>query len=86
MGIELLPIEKGDEDLYEIITITSPLKWTPHKFSSLVNDDSYYDPTDAIVEIPNDYPASLYHLSIKEGNLGENDPQMTKNVPMTGMT
>ena len=32
MGFQLLPIEPGDEDIYDVFTITSPLKWTPHKF------------------------------------------------------
>ena len=32
MGFKPLPIEPGDEELYEIFTITSPLKWTPYKF------------------------------------------------------
>ena len=73
MGIELLPIEQGDEDIYDIITITSPLKWTPHKFVTRLDDGCYYDPTDALQDAAPNYPAHLNHLSIKDGNLGEND-------------
>ena len=32
MGFELLPIEDGDEDRYDIFTITSPAKWIPKNF------------------------------------------------------
>ena len=34
MGFEILPIEKGDEDKYDIITITNPERWNPHKFQN----------------------------------------------------
>ena len=32
IGFEILPIEDGDETRYDVFTITSPLRWTPHKF------------------------------------------------------
>ena len=35
MGFEILPIEEGDEEKYDIFTITSPERWYPHKFQSL---------------------------------------------------
>ena len=72
MGFQLLPVEPGDEDIYEVFTITSPLKWTPHKFLLNKEDKSYYDPTDSMVNIT-DYPAVLNHTSIKLDSLGEND-------------
>ena len=44
MGFEILPIEDGDETKYDIITITSPLRWTPHKLP----EKYFYDPEDTI--------------------------------------
>ena len=32
LGFELLPFEEGDEDRYDVLTITGPLRWTPRKF------------------------------------------------------
>ena len=32
MGFEILPIEEGDEDRYDVITITSPERWIPNRF------------------------------------------------------
>ena len=73
MGFELLPIEDGDEDIYETFTITSPLRWTPHKFVTKTDDSCYYDPTDAVANAT-DYPAPiLNHLALKLGTLEEND-------------
>ena len=47
MGLELLPIEEGDEDKYDIITITSPGKWNPQKFLGEVpQEPASYEPTD----------------------------------------
>ena len=72
MGFELLPIEPDDEDRYDIITITSPEKWDPHKFTKVnnaVNNTYYYDPADlspkhhTIKGEDNNYPASFNHLS-----------------------
>src|SRR5687767_2135247 len=34
MGFEILPIEDGDEEIFEIFTITAPVKWTPQRFVS----------------------------------------------------
>ena len=36
MGFELLPIEYGDEDKYNIISITSPKKWIPQDFCGVL--------------------------------------------------
>ncbi len=44
MGFEILPIEDGDENIYDVITITSPNRWIPHKFmheSPEEKDDEY---------------------------------------------
>ena len=50
MGFELLPIEDGDENKYDVITITSPSKWTPQKFlGEPLQEPMCYDPS---VEIP----------------------------------
>jgi hypothetical protein len=46
MGFELLPYEEGDEDRYDVNTITSPLRWTPRKFKDEPFDGYFYDPTD----------------------------------------
>ncbi len=32
MGFEILPIEDGDEDLFDIIPITGQAQWTPRQF------------------------------------------------------
>ena len=37
MGFEILPIEEGDETKFDIITITSPLRWTPTNFSPILS-------------------------------------------------
>ena len=34
MGFELLPIEPGDEDRYDVITITNPERWYPNKYQN----------------------------------------------------
>ncbi len=33
MGFEILPIEDGDQDKYDVITITSPARWAPQQFT-----------------------------------------------------
>ena len=62
MGFELLPIEPGDEEIYEMFTITSPLRWTPQKFATKNHDPCYYDPSDAVANITG-YPAVLNHIN-----------------------
>ena len=63
MGFELLPIEEGDENKYDVITITSPSRCTPQKFVSEVsNNPYYYDPTDATTE-DSEYPAFVNHAA-----------------------
>ena len=37
MGFDLLPIEDGDENKYEIITINSPNRWNPQESVELRN-------------------------------------------------
>ena len=39
MGFEILPWETGDEDRFEIFTITSDDKWTPRRFQHDPDDD-----------------------------------------------
>ena len=72
MGFELLPIEDGDEEIYEMFTITSPLKWTPHKFAKQSDDPCSNDPFNAITNVTG-YPAVLNHLALKLDTLREND-------------
>ncbi|HYX14539.1 MAG TPA: hypothetical protein VE944_09245, partial [Nostoc sp.] len=62
MGFELLPVEDGDEDKFDVITITSPLRWTPRKFKDEPFDGYFYDPTD-VHEEAQGYPALVNHLS-----------------------
>ena len=58
MGFELLPIEDGDEDRYDIITITGPNPWNPNHFrgqhlQSQQHEPTlpFYDPADLFVEL-----------------------------------
>ena len=88
MGFEILPLEPDDENKYDIITITSPEKWIPHKFLKTNHNDTYcYDPTDmALDEMATDYPASLNHLSkIKDDTSGEDNSFCTLDMsqPLT---
>src|SRR5688572_19982130 len=62
MSFELLPVEDGDEDIYDIFTITSPLRWTPRKFKDESFDGYFYDPTDFDGEAQG-YPALVNHMS-----------------------
>ena len=49
MGFELLPIEDGDENKYDVITITNPSKWTPQTFvGEPFQEQMCYDPSDEI--------------------------------------
>ena len=70
MGFEILPVEPGNEKIYDIITITSPERWRQHKFLAACNDPLPYDPSDLDVEVSN-YPATLNHLSKTSEGLGE---------------
>ena len=73
MGFEILPIEPGDEDTYDVITITSPERWKPHTFIKLISDDvNPYDPSDSDPTLEaSDYPAVLNHLAHAEQDSGE---------------
>ena len=62
MGFEILPFEQGDEELFEIIKITSPERWLPYKYKKANNDIQPYDPTDLNQEI-SDYPIMLNHTT-----------------------
>lgn len=61
MGFEILPFENGDEDKYDIITITSPKRWYPNKFQS--NDAS---PNPAS---PNNTTSLLTSMTYEKGKL-----------------
>ena len=62
MGFQLLPVEDGDEQKYDVFTITSPAEWRPHNFVKETTSDNYfYDPADASNDIPN-YPALVNHI------------------------
>src|SRR5687768_5098195 len=50
MGFELLPVEDGDEDIYDMFTITSPMRWTPRKYKDESFDGYFYDPTNVTEE------------------------------------
>ena len=79
MGFEILPVEPGDEDKYEVITITSPTKWAPHAFVKLNNDDlDTYNPSenDSTLEA-SDYFAALNHLA--HANQDQGRPQGRKS-------
>ena len=58
MGFELLTIEDGDEEKYDIITITGPNPWNPNHFRgqqiwSQEQDETlpFYDPADLFVDL-----------------------------------
>ena len=52
MGFEILPFEDEDEEKYEIISITSPTRWTPRHFAQGIEQDSSNQ---------DDYPAQANH-------------------------
>jgi hypothetical protein len=82
MRFEILPVEPGDEDKYEVITITSPTKWAPHAFVKLNNDDLYtYNPSDydSTLEV-SDYPAALNHLTHADQDSGETSGEEEFNI------
>ena len=78
MGFEILPVESGDEEIYNIITVTSPERWTPHKFLAASNVQFPYDPSDLDAEVSN-YSASLNHLSKSSEDSGEDKTDSGKN-------
>ena len=59
MGFEILPILNGDEDKYDIITITSTDEWTPYRFqgkhtmmhANTNTEPKSYDPSDTLLEM-----------------------------------
>ncbi len=65
MGFELLPIEKDDEDTYDIIPITNPTRWIPSKYISNKDTSAYfYDPSDTDQLMgEGSYPNHVNHLS-----------------------
>src|SRR5687768_2223502 len=78
MGFELLPVEDGDEDIYDMFSITSPLRWTPMKFKDESFDEYYYDPTDVDTEAQG-YLALVNHL-FNAIEPSENDNKIVENV------
>src|SRR5688500_5142586 len=66
MGFKILPIEEDDEDRYDIITITSPERWTPFNFLTLTESPGYFfDPSDEPNE-DDDPLTSVNHMA--QGN------------------
>ena len=70
MGFEILPVKSGNEEIYDIITITSPEKQTPHRSLAADNNPFPYDPSDLDAEV-SIYPASLNRLSKSSKDSGE---------------
>lgn len=62
MGIKILPIDKEDQDLYDVITITSTERWRPHRFAQTDPKPYYYDPNDQDNQNEASYPAMVNHL------------------------
>jgi hypothetical protein len=61
MGFELLPFEEGDEDKYDVITITSPNRWTPRTFTQESPTKPYfYDPSDETTSVPLDHIPDMH--------------------------
>ena len=80
MGFQLLPVEDGDEQKYDVFTITSPAKWRPRNFvKETTNDNFFYDPADASNDIP-DYPAMVNH-TIKDITAPETNDILSLDVP-----
>jgi hypothetical protein len=56
MGFEILPFEDGDEQKYDVITITSPNRWTPRKFTQESTTEPYFhDPSYETTSVPLDH-------------------------------
>lgn len=72
MGFEILPIGTEDEDTYDVLTVTSPDHWKPHRFIQNDSPTLYYDPTDETGTHDESYPAMLNHLQA---------PQDTNKAP-----
>ena len=70
MGFEILPIDNGGENVYDVFTITSPDKWIPHRFVNTKEEEHYYDPSDDtqlnFLDKQEGYPAYVNHLT--QGN------------------
>jgi hypothetical protein len=66
MGFQILPLEPGDEDKYDIITITSPARWKPYKFLQHPDTSNHFDdPTDTL-DINLNYPAIVNHIHVSQ--------------------
>ena len=82
MGFRILPIETQDQDLYDVITITSPEKWRPHRFAQTSPQPYYYDSTDQDTQEDTSYPAMVNHLQTPLENvldIGE-DTMMSDSI------
>jgi len=75
MGFELLPINKDDKDIYDIIPITSPTRWIPSKYISNKDTSAYfYDPSDLNhLGEEGSYPNQVNHLSNSHQNIEEKE-------------
>ena len=70
----MLPVEPDDEDKYEVITNTSPRRWTPHEFTIPPDDTYVFDPADSSLAPNSDYPSVLNHVVIQMDKFEANDP------------
>src|SRR5688500_11938393 len=77
MGFEILPIEDGDETKYDIITITNPERWTPHRFQSLNDEEIEIDPDpdhiQATAQVVQEEISSLYYFDPTDNASDTND-------------
>src|SRR5438046_390047 len=63
MGFELFPIEDGDEDKYDIITITRSGKWNPQKILVEGSQNSMpYEPTDEEFQLSEKHLVAANHM------------------------
>src|SRR5688572_20640353 len=64
MGFEILPVEDGDEAKYDIITITNPDRWTPHRFQSLHDEeiDPGHEHIQATAQVVQEETSPLYYF------------------------
>ena len=86
MGFQMLPIEEGDEQRYDVFTITNPIRWTPRKFKDeLLFDGYFYDPTDIDNDVQG-YPALINHTTqlnhVKMETTKCNEPDYDKPEPL----
>lgn len=61
---EILPFEDDDKERWEVIRVTSPKIWIPHRYKKDNKVEQSYDPTNlAQDQVLQAYPASLNHIA-----------------------